>query len=272
MKELYLPDLGYTYPKQHDTHMLVVEEKNPVDLSGEYPFRDRSFGFRLRQFWFRLFFHAIVLPVCRIRYALRVEGKIDPEVAKNGLVTVCNHVCMWDMLIVHCARPFRNLEYPIWRKNMFAGMKNCYRNCGAIPVPDYQKDGREATVRFHRALEEVLKEKKWLHVYPEGSLWYYYVPIRDFKKTAFSLAWQHDVPVVPLCISFREPKGIYKWFKKDPCATLHIGAPEYPDRSLNKTEAAQDLMERCRTSMMHLIGIESEEENRGLMERYSYER
>lgn len=272
MKELYIPDLGYEYPDRHDAHMLVVEKKNTVDLSGDYPFRDTSFGFRLRRFWFRLFFHCIVLPVCRIRYALKVEGKIDPKIAKNGLITICNHVFLWDMLVVHCARPFRDLEYPIWRNNMFAGLKNCYRNCGGIPVPDYQKDGREAVVRFHHALEDVLKEKKWLHVYPEGSAWYYYVPIREFKKTTFTLAWQYDVPVVPMGISFREPKGIYKLFKKEPCATLHIGAPEYPDRTLNKSEGAQELSDRCRLAMMRLVGIESEEQNRELMEQYRYKR
>lgn len=268
----YIPKTDIEFPSAPDAHLLAVKPSHPVDLSEGYPFRNKSFGFRFCQFWFRIFLHLIVLPVVRIRYCLKVEGRVDRSVLKNGFVTVCNHVCLWDLLIVHCGFPMRHCEFPIWRNNMQAGLKNAYRFMGAIPVPDYQKDGRAATVRFRNALQDVLEEKRWLHVYPEGSAWYYYVPIRPFKKTAFTLAKQYHVPVIPLTISFREPKGIYRWFKKDPCATLHIGSPEYPREDLNKTEAAEELSARCRLAMIRMMGMENEAENDRIASTYRYKR
>ena len=271
LNEPYCPQLGYVYPRAQDAHMLQVAPDCPVDLSGDYPFLDRSKSFRCKQFWMRVLFHGFAKPLCRIRYALKVEGKLPKALRHKPFVTVCNHVAYWDFIILSCGFPFRNCAYPIWRTNMQNKSNFLYRAVGAIPVPNVQKDGRHAVRRFHDALDTVLNEGRWLHVYPEASMWYYYTPICPFKKTAFALAVEHQVPVVPLTISFRPPKGLYRLFKKDPCCTLHIGAPEYPDPTLGRTDAAEDLSERCRLDMMHMAGIRDAAHNEALMQQYQYQ-
>ena len=73
----YIPKTDIEFPSAPDAHLLAVKPSHPVDLSEGYPFRNKSFGFRFCQFWFRIFLHLIVLPVVRIRYCLKVEGRVD---------------------------------------------------------------------------------------------------------------------------------------------------------------------------------------------------
>ena len=117
------------------------------------------------------------------------------------------------------------------------------------------------------------KQNKWMHIYPETGLWYYYVPIRPFKRGAAYFAYQYNKPIVPIGYSFRERKGISKlFFKRSPFVTAHIGEPMYPDKTLPKKQAIDELNEKIRTKIMNMVGIESEEENQKLMkECYKYE-
>ncbi len=265
----YMPMLGYTYPKKQDEHMLVVKKKYEVDLSGGYIYRNDTAWYKFKRFWVRALLHLIVCPVTRIRYALKIEGKIDRDIIKNGVMTVCNHTVYWEPFIFRCALPFRNCEFPIWRTNMESALAPMYKLSGALPVPD-KCDGIDAIRGFKRAMNEVLEEGKWLHFFPEGSLWYFYAPIREFKQTAFTLAAAHDVPVIPMTVTFREPKGIYKLFKKEPCLTLKVGEAEYADKLMDVRASAKELMEKCRRSMIKMAGFEDEAENADMMNMYSY--
>lgn len=267
----FIPETDYVYPTKQDHHMISFKFANKVDLSGDYPFRDKSAGFKFCRFFHRIFVRLIVLPVTRIRYALKVEGKIDRQVAKDGLITVCNHVFMWDNLVVLCAGRGRNVEFPMWRTNMKNRMAKIYRYQGAIPVPNVALDGRQSLFRFMDALNEVVREKKWLHFYPETALWHYYVPIRRFKRTVFDIAVKNRRPIVPLGISYRPAKGIYKLFKKnEPNATIRIGEPVWPDFTKPEREAATELRDKVHLAMIKLCGIESEEQNEELMKLYNY--
>ena len=70
-----------------------------------------------------------------------------------------------------------------------------------------------------------------------------------------------------MAVKYRRPKGIYRLFKKHPCATLFVGEPLVPDTSMPLREATEDLCVRARLSVMNLLGIENEEENGLIRER-----
>jgi hypothetical protein len=143
-----------------------------------------------------------------------------------------------------------------------------FRLIGGIPVPKSMR----AMMKFDKAIDDVLSNKKWLHVYPEASSWNYYAALRSFKKGTFNLAYKHNVPIIPFAITFRERKGLYKLFwKSEPLVTLHIGKPIFSDITLPKQDGINKLKTETRNSMLSLMGIGSEEENKFITQKYYFE-
>lgn len=267
---VYIPPVTYTYeyPQVQDQHMMKVVEKYHPKLDETYTYRDKSFSWRFRYFWLNVFLNAIVLPVVVVRYAVKVDGKKNlrknRKILKNGFVTVSNHVIEWDFLaLLHALFP-RKAYFPVWSKNMETPMAPLFKTIGGIPVPTSVHAGK----KFKAAMDSVLQEKKWLHVFAEGSMWYFYPAVRQFHRGASAFAIRNNVPLVPLAISYREPRGIYRLFKKYPNLTVHIGEPVFADGNLNRRDAEIELTKRARISVMHMMGIESEEENERLMGLY----
>ncbi len=248
--------------------MMKVVEKYHPELDETYIYRERSFYWRFRHFWLNVFINIIVLPVVVIRYAVKVKGrenlKKNKKILQNGFVTVSNHVIEWDFLaLLHAFFPHK-AYFPIWSRNMETPMAPVFKTIGAIPIPTSLHAGR----KFKAAMDSVLDEGKWLHVFAEGSMWYFYPAIRNFHKGAAVFAVKHNVPLFPIAISYREPKGLYRLFKKYPNLTVNIGEALFPDQKISRKEAEIDLTERARLSVIKLMGIKDEEENQKLMEMY----
>ena len=70
-------------------------------------------------------------------------------------------------------------------------------------------------VKFKKAIDEVLESKKWLHFFPEGSMWFYYPDIRPLKPSVFNFAVRHNKPVIPMSISFRKERELLYYFLKN---------------------------------------------------------
>ena len=200
----------------------------------------------------------IVKPVCYIRYLLRIRGKKNFRRYKNiagkkGMLTICNHTTEWDVLFVMTSRPFHFAEFPIWQEGAESKSGDFYRHAGGIVTPTYSLKGMNYA---YEAMREVLKEGKWLHVFPEAACWKFYPAIRPFKAGIFKLAVEEDMPVLPMAVKYRKPNFIYRLFKKHPNATLLIGEPIVPNRSLEYRERIDDLMKRSRLEMMNLLGLD----------------
>ena len=127
---------------------------------------------------------------------------------------------------------------------------------GGIPIPT---DSMKAMVKFSRAMDEVLESGKWLHVYPEGSLWFYYPDIRPLKKAVFQYAVKYQKPLIPITMSFRPRKGIMKLLGRKPLVDLHIGEPLYADTTLSKREAERKLHAETYRIMQVMNGINPED-------------
>ena len=52
--------------------------------------------------------------------------------------------------------------------------------------------------KFQSAIGDVLKDGKWLHFFPEGSMWFFYPDIRPLKKAVFKYAVRYNKPVIPI--------------------------------------------------------------------------
>lgn len=252
----------FPYPKLTDKHYLIVKKDNGLVFDENYPYIDKSFGFRFKRFWVRFLIVTIIYPfLLKIRMGLRIRGRKNLRrykyALKGGAVTIANHVHMWDYLCVMKALRYRWPKLLAWDKNITGEMSGLIRAVGGIPIP---LNNFKATLAFNKAIEDHLNSGGLLHVYPEGSMWEYYAPIRPFKSGAFHFAVNVNKPVIPLGFSYRKPGFIRRViFHQIALFNLTIGEPIIPDTSLSKAQQINDLTLKAHEAICHLAGWSSEE-------------
>ncbi|GHT71103.1 hypothetical protein FACS1894110_23660 [Spirochaetia bacterium] len=252
----YVPQMGIKYPEKPDEHMNVGPKVVDINFDTNYPYLDESPGFKLWSGFIYFVIWTLVFMVCPIRYALRIEGrsilKKNKALFKNGAMTVSNHMLRWDFLSVLQAVRYRRLWFPTVKELVLGSDRGVTRAVGGIPVPS----DIHAIRSFTNAFDELHRRKKWFHAFPEASSWFFYQPIRPFKKGMFTMAYKYNIPVIPIALSYRPPTGIYRFFKKgSPLITLRIGEPILPDQSMPRKEAVNLLRQQCHKKIVELAGI-----------------
>ena len=254
----YKEEFGFKYPDRSDQHMIDVKHLHDVCFDENYEYLDKSFFYKVKRFLLVIGLHVILFPFLYFKYGLRIYGrkqfKKNKHLYKNGAITISNHVFFLDYCcILNAIRP--KLEYILaWKTNYEGSNAGFIRLVGGIPIPD---DNVRAMMKFKKAVDEVLEKGKWLHVYPEGSMWFYYPDIRPLKPAVFKLAVDHNKPVIPLTFSYRPRKGIFKLYKKRPCVDLTIGEPMLPDISLPRKEAIDKMHKEAYHIMQTMVGIDT---------------
>ena len=253
----YRHDLDYEYPARCDEHMLVVKRKREINFDEDYPYLPRGRWYKFMRGVYWLLLVLIVFPLCRLTHGLRiVDGKENlkkhKDVLKNGAITISNHVFMWDYLCVLKAIRPHLAYFPVWKTNLEGGFGKMIRLSGGIPIPT---GNMHAMVKFNKAVREVLESGKWLHFFPEGSLWFFYPDVRPLKKAVFQYAVEYNKPVLPITMSFRPRRGLFRLFGKKPLVDLHIGEPLLPDTSLSRREAVQNMQQTAYHVMQVMNGI-----------------
>lgn len=249
----------FPYPKQTDQHYLTVAKDNGVVLDENYPYIDKSFKFRFEYGFVRFLLHFIVFLVAKIRLGLKIEGrkniKKHKELLKNGVVSVCNHVHMWDFIgIMKAILPFK-ANILVWHKNVKGELAWFVRNVGGIPIPTDNLKGLKAQIK---AVDNLLENGGWLHICAEGSMWEYYKPIRPFRTGAAHYAIKNNKPILPLAFSYRKPGWIRrKIFHQIALFTLNVGEPIYPNNELEGKQKEIEFTKRAHQEVCKLAGIKS---------------
>ena len=210
---------------------------------------------RFFRFFSWLFYYLVAIPLLyiyvKIGFGLRIRGRKNlRKIKKTGAVSVSNHVHLLDCAMNALA---------MWpKKVIFTALKSNFkipvagrilRFVGAMPVADNYAE----MIVFKDELNRLLKQKRVVHVYPEGHLMNYYAGFRDFNRGAFSFACEAQVPVLPIVISWRRRRGFFKLFiPSKPCATITIGEPVHPNYVLLSRAQEFDLAERTRAAMEDL--------------------
>ena len=252
----YKEDLGYKYPERSDEHMITVKHIRDVKLDENYPYLDKSFWYKVKRVFLWIILHLIVFPIATLHHGLKIYGRKkfrkNKKLFKDGAITIANHVFMWDYICVMKAIRPHLQHHPGWKTNFEGPNGPLIRWVGGIPIPT---GNMRAMVKFQKAIEEVLENKKWLHFFPEGSMWFFYPDIRPLKKAVFKYAVRYNKPLIPITMSFRPRKGLWKLFGKKPCVDLHIGDPLFPDTSLPVVEAIDKLHKEAYHIMQVMNGI-----------------
>lgn len=249
--EPFVPNLGYNYPEQPDAHMVEFKTIHDVKIDENYPFLEKTINFKFMRTLMHLGIYTIVFTMSPTRYKLKIEGREilrkHKKLFKNGAMTVSNHIHRWDFLFVMQAVRFRMMYFPVWKEQLNSKDKDFIRLAGGIPIPEEIK-----TIKcFNEAFDEIHKNKKWIHAFPESSRFDYFQPIRPFKKGVFTMAHRYKLPVIPMAFSYREPKGK----NKIPGITLRVGEPILLDETLGRKDAVVKLRKECHEAIVRLAGI-----------------
>lgn len=254
--EYYRPELGFVYPDRCDEHMINVPHRRDVVVDENYPFVNKKLWFKLLRAGYWLIVNGIAFWLLRITHGLKIYGRKNLRknraAFKNGAVTVSNHVFYWDYLcVLKSIRPYQPF-FPAWQDNLEGPNGPLIRISRGVPIP---AGDIAAMKQFKRTMDGLFEAGKWIHFYPEGSMWMYYPDIRPIKKAVFTYAVKYDRPVIPITMSYRRRRGITRLFTDFPQVDLHMSEPLFADKSLSPKEAAADLQRRAYHIMQEMNGI-----------------
>lgn len=187
----------------------------------------------------------------KVFLGIKVYGKKKIKHIKGGAITVSNHVHFLDFSIAtnfiggfrrsHIISNKENFDVP------FAGkLAAAY---GVMPLPDTPK----AKINFYNQVNEFLKKGRFIHLFPEASMWPYYTQLRPFKRGAFHFSSRNNLPVIPYVLVFRKSKGFERIFRRKPRISVYICDPIYPNLELNKKEQNLDLQRRTYAEMQKVL-------------------
>lgn len=219
----------------------VMEVWHPLkfDVNEKYKYVPTNIFFRIIS-W--IVYYIIAVPILSILlklvYDFKIEGKENIKNLQGGAITVSNHVLVLDCAMVGLAVCGKKKIFYTTQSESFQipFVRKLIKLLRAIPIPKGVKNKE----RMVKGISNLLKDNKFVHFYPEAILYPYCNKIRHFKNGAFDLAIKNDVPVVPIVIKFRQPKGIRKILKRKKDATLKILEPIYFENIL-KEESQENL-------------------------------
>ena len=178
----------------------------------------------------RLLWYSAVLPmfhlIFRPFFGLKVENKeIIRRLRGKGFVIVCNHIHVVDSVMVAIAASPRHPFFTSQEETFYiAGFRTLLRVLNCVPIL------KEDLQTFLDSMVAQLKKGRPVLVYPEGEIRVLCDHLRKFSNGAFTLAQRADVPVVPMVITPRERRGIWKLLRRRFCLTVTVGEPLYPLR------------------------------------------
>jgi len=247
----------FPYPKDTSMHYLKKDCVINLDLNEKYQYIDESIKFKRKLKFFRFIVRLIVFPLVKIRLNLKIVGrknlKLYKDVLKDGAITVCNHVHMWDYLAISKALKKTDIKFLAWKKNLEASNRGLVKLAGGIPIPE---DNIKGSLKFVKEINNYLNNKGWLHIYAEGSMWEFYRPIRPFKDGFAYFSIKNNKPILPLAISYRKNGFIRsKIFKSPASLTINIGKPIIPLKNQNYKEYKDEFMKLIHKEVVSLAFI-----------------
>lgn len=214
-----------------------------VKLDENYEYVPKS---RIRRY-FSYFWKQVITGIasiyCRIFFGFRLEGRQNLHKIKGGVVTVSNHIHVLDIAMVVQAISPRNIFVPTVKTNLgIFLLRHVIKGLGGVPIPDKPN----AYKAFNEQMTRLLTKGRVVHIYPEGILYPYYTKgIRRFRRGAFKMAYDANVPIVPMVFTFRKSKGLRRITNKCPLLTLHVLEPVYPDTEKPSKEEVNRLTDHC---------------------------
>ncbi len=193
----------------------------------------------------------------KVNYKLKVVGRENLKGLKGAVLT-CNHVDKFDCLAVkYGARGHKTYVVAAPFNNMKGFLGEMMRAGDMLPM----NTTVHGTAMFNKVVERVIvKEKNFLLIYPEASMWWHYKKPRPYKDGAFYIAEKYNVPIVPQFLTYRESGKLDEEGLPILYYTLHIMPPIYPRPEYSKKEniayLRESAYEACKNTYEKVYGTE----------------
>lgn len=173
-----------------------------------------------------------------------VRGIENFTQVKGGKIVTCNHFSISDNYAVWVAlRDYMDgrLLYKVIREGNYTNPPKPFglfmRHCNTLPLSSQ----RATMVKFMKAFSELLRRGETVLIYPEQGMWWNYKKPRPMQDGAFSIAVSNKAPVVPIFITMEDSDVLDGDGFPVQEYTLHILPAIYPDESLSRAEAREDM-------------------------------
>ncbi|WP_251546486.1 lysophospholipid acyltransferase family protein [Limosilactobacillus caecicola] len=100
------------------------------------------------------------------------------------------------------------------------------------------------SIKLLKAIQQVINDQKIVMVYPEAHVWPYYTGLRPFPATSFNFPVNAGRSVFTLTTTYQTPR----WGKR-PRMVTYVDGPFYPDTTLPKKVAQEQLYQQVRHQM-----------------------
>lgn len=233
-----------------DEHVLQMWQPLSFHVETGYDYLRKGKIQTFTYYLVRYFAALILVPFHFFMFGLKIQGKENIRALKStGAVVASNHVHVMDCTMINQAVFSKRLYYLTLSSNFKIPLvRGLIRVLGAVPIPEELSTKKEMT----GALGEALKSGDFVQIYPEGILRPYYKGLRHCKKGAFNIAYDNNVPILPLALTFRKGKGMWR-FKRKPCVTITALEPIYPDINASRADEVQRIKELWEESIRKTV-------------------
>lgn len=229
-----------------EEHIVKMWTPIPFRISEKYKFFPGSLLFKAAGGLLKTAVVILITFLGRAVWGLKIEGRKNFRKMKGGMVTVCNHVHMLDCVFLASALRERHICFPTLQSNFqIPVIRHIIRLLGAVPILESKKGFKKTMEQ----LEGHLKKGGIVHLYPETVLHPYCRELRGFHRGAFVMAYDCDVPILPMVVSFRMPGRIARIYRRKPYVTLRILEPVAPDTGANKRAETERLKNEVHARM-----------------------
>lgn len=252
-KRVFTKERVVSMPSSPDAHVTFNKtKKKKIVVDDKYKYKKNW----LVLTWQFILYYFIAKPLFliygRIFLGIKVYGKENLKNIKGGAITVSNHVHYLDFSIAtNFIGGIRKRTHVVAKKDNFdvpfAG--KLMSGYGCMPLPETPK----ANINFYKQVTAYLKQGRYIHLFPEASMWPYYNKLRPHKTGAYHFASKNNVPVVPYVIVFRESKGFAKLIRRRPRMSVYICKPLYTNLTLTSKQQNLDLQTRTIKEMEEVI-------------------
>lgn len=181
----------------------------------------------------------------KLKFRIQYVGREKLKLYKNqGYFIYANHTQPFaDTFLPSVANyPKRNFLIVNPVNISLKGTGTLIEMLGALPVPG----NKTAMKNFLEVIEEKIKNKSSITIYPEAHIWPYYTKIRPFKDVSFKYPIELNAPTFCMTNTYQA----YGKKKNKIKIVTYIDGPFFANTSLNKKQQQKDLRDKVYSSMV----------------------
>ena len=170
-----------------------------------------------------------------------IKGIENIQNIDSGAILTCNHFNPFDVFTLEkifkdSGERKKRKMYKVIREGNYTNFPGLYgflfRNCDTLPLASSKK----VMVEFIKSIDKIIKNKDFVLIYPEQSMWLNYKKPKLLQNGAFKLAVRNNCPIVPIFICLEDSDVIDKDGNPVQAYTVNIGKPIYKNDNLSDNE------------------------------------